>query len=106
MALSLDQEYVTQSVRHWKVREIQSYQRQSCHFFVLFTTQRLLTTTLQASFAGISRNLSTDHETTDTFLEIAIAMGCATMIGTVLWEVVSCVQLHISLRKRVCQILQ
>lgn len=89
LALANDTEYVTEVVRNWKPKEIANYQQQLSGFFTVFMVQRLLTTSLQASFVGITKNLThdTDGQHIDWISFMNVMLGCGMGFSTIFDEV-------------------
>merc|ERR1712048_86200 len=84
-------------IEHWKPKDIYDYQKQSFHFFVIFMIQRLLTTSLQASFLGISKNL---HNHVDLMTLLNVLLGCVLGVITIYSEVFLHLNLTEELRGR------
>jgi len=99
MGLAMDSEYVVRMVEHWKPKDVYDYQRQSSHFFIVFMIQRLLTTSVQASFIGISKNL-TQNRHMDVMTFMSVLLGCALGLSTIVSEVLLHYDLTEQLRVR------
>lgn len=89
MALSNDTEYVSVVVQNWKPKEIVNYQWQLGGFFLVFMIQRLLTISMQASFVGITKNLTQDTAGLhiDWISAMNVLLGCGMGLSTIFGEV-------------------
>lgn len=85
MGQAMDTEYVVHMAKHWKPKDVYDYQRQSGHLFIIFMIQRVLMTSLQASFLGISENLPEDSP--DLLTLMNVLLGCALGLATIYSEV-------------------
>lgn len=87
LARAMDQEYIKHVVQLWKAQDVFSYQRQLRWGFIMFTCQRLLTLTVQASFVGITKNLQRNlagHALPGFFGEVDLLTFSNVIMGSLL----------------------
>lgn len=54
----MEQQYLTEAIDHWHPREILETQQQRGRAFMVFQLQKLFSTSMQATFVGVSSNLA------------------------------------------------